>query len=251
MYNVTNSVSYSRSLSGSKQGLFMHYLIANWKSHKTSAEVSAWFETLKDFELTGDSVTQVICPALVHLALAAERIDRYQLAMELGTQTVSPFPKGAYTGAVAASMASEWASYTIVGHSEERRYFQVSNQEVLKKVELALGEQLTPIVCVDRPYAKEQLRLFSETQLEKIIVAYEPLAAIGSGIAESPEEAQAMAQEIGALLPDKTAIIYGGSVDAENLGYYLLKPEISGVLVGSASLDAESWKRMLGVVKDL
>lgn len=220
------------------------YLIANWKSQKTWAETEVFLQQFRGFREEGN-VINVICPPFPYLKTAAEMVTGLHLPLKLGAQDISPFPFGAYTGAVAAEMVAPLVTYTILGHSERRRYFHETNQEVANKVARAIENQLTPIVCVDEPYLEAQMAAIEPNNLAKIIVAYEPLTAIGSGLPDTPEHAQEIALKINEVMKQTVPVLYGGSVTAENIKRFLGQPLIQGALVGGASLTIDSWKALL------
>jgi len=220
------------------------YLVANWKSHKTLAEALSWLETMKGWRGT-EGMKVIVCPPLPYLRSMHQVIVRYSMPIELGTQDISPYPFGAYTGAVSAGMVKEFVTYAIVGHSERRRYFHETDQEVANKVGQCLENGLRPILCIDEPYLESQIYALSDLSKEKLVVAYEPLAAIGSGNPDTPEHAQSVAERVKAAMQADVPVLYGGSVTAENIQPYLNMPAIAGALVGGASLDPESWKALI------
>ena len=217
------------------------YLVGNWKSNKTLEEAQEFIDTISLPDLPSD-IHVVICPPLPYL------IPMKESSLELGVQDISPFPFGAYTGAVTGEMIKPYVHYVIVGHSERRKYFHETNQEVGNKARMALANGLKPIVCVDEPYLDAQLAYFTREELNQIIVAYEPLAAIGSGTPDTPEHAESIAEKIQSLTQANIPVLYGGSVTAETVKQYTDLPHISGVLVGGASLKADSWSTLVKAV---
>lgn len=215
----------------------MNYLVANWKSHKNINEVKSFFDSFRNY--THDEklpIQVIICPPFPFLYQTHQLIEDNNLPFSVGTQDLSPFPLGAYTGAIASAMIAEWTKYTILGHSERRRYFHETSQEIANKVTQSLEHQLTPILCVDEPYAQEQIELISKDNLKKCLIAYEPLEAIGSGQPDTPVHAQAVARQIIDWAQVDIPILYGGSVTPDNIQEYLTMESISGALVGGASL---------------
>ena len=228
---------------------FMKYLVGNWKSNKTGGEVEGWFGELEGVSQTS-SVEVVVCPSFVHLEKAAGLVSRIS-GWKLGAQDVSRFPMGKYTGAVSADMLTPFCEYVIVGHSERRKYFGESSQDVAMKVGLALDAGLKPIVCVDEPYASEQINALDESAFEKTIIAYEPLSAIGTGDPDTPEHANEVASKIKEMVDSKSPVLYGGSVTADNVTGFMKVDGIDGFLVGGVSLDAKSWVELIEVVVNL
>ncbi|MCA1765749.1 MAG: triose-phosphate isomerase, partial [Desulfobulbaceae bacterium] len=165
------------------------YLLANWKSHKTLREAEAWLEKFHD--LRRNSGPQVIvAPPMPFLAPMRQIMARLKIPnLALAAQDISPFPQGSYTGAVAAPMISEFADYAIVGHSERRRYFHETNQEVANKVSEAVAAGLKPILCVDLPYARQQLAAINEDDFAELIIGYGPVSAAGMDFPQALDEA--------------------------------------------------------------
>lgn len=218
------------------------YLVANWKSNKT-------FEEARDFlnQYSTESPHRVvICPSMPFIALLKDSAEAKKL--HLGAQDVSNYPPGAYTGAVCADMLKGWVDYVIVGHSERRKYFHETNDVVASKAKLALEAGITPILCVDQPYLEPQLAFFEAEELKKMIIAYEPFAAIGSGQPDSPEEAEKVAEKITRLAQIDLPVIYGGSVDAQNVRGFVEQKQIAGVLVGGTSLGIQDWQLLVQAV---
>ncbi|MFN2365466.1 MAG: triose-phosphate isomerase [Desulfurivibrionaceae bacterium] len=216
------------------------YLLANWKSHKTLREAEAWLEKFHD--LRRNSGPQVIvAPPMPFLAPMRQIMARLKIPnLALAAQDISPFPQGSYTGAVAAPMISEFADYAIVGHSERRRYFHETNQEVANKVSEAVAAGLKPILCVDLPYARQQLAAINEDDFAELIIGYGPVSAAGMDFPQALDEAGEAITEIRAMAPDQP-IFYGGSINGENAAAYMNLAGVSGLMVGSASLDPEGF----------
>lgn len=226
----------------------MNYLVANWKSNKTLAEVKIWFESLNLTRVDPEQIQLIVCPPAPFLLDVADSIHRQKLPIKLGIQDISPFPFGAYTGAITAGMVAEWVDFAIVGHSERRRYFSESNQDVDKKISEALKENITPIVCIDEPYLQSQLQTIEKSNHTKIMVAYEPVSAIGSGNPDTPKHADQIGERVKKILDNRTPVLYGGSVNQENLGYYLNQTHINGALIGGASLDPQEFSMLVNSI---
>lgn len=211
------------------------FFVANWKSHKTIEETREWFSdmSLRLHELNiSDEQKLIVCPPYPLLSFCHEAISQHHLPITLGSEDISPFPEGAYTGAVSARLLRELVTYTIIGHSERRQYFSETVEILSEKVKMSLASGIEPIYCISN---KE----------EKIpqgvkIVAYEPLSAIGSGHPDSPDDAEAVAKFLKGN-NDIAHVLYGGSVTAEDVNSYMHLPSIDGVLVGGASLTPEGF----------
>jgi triosephosphate isomerase len=221
----------------------MRYLVGNWKSNKTLEESLAWLKEIREASISPE-VEVVICPPYPFLATLAND-ERRTTSLKLGVQDVSPFPFGAYTGAIAAEMIKDWAHYAILGHSERRKYFHETHQEVANKVDRCVEAGIVPIVCVDEDYIDQQMAAIQNEHIKKIIIAYEPLSAIGSGDPDTPEHSVQVAQTIKDKAEFDVPVLYGGSVKPGNIQSFLSHQEISGALVGGASLDADEWNNLI------
>jgi len=211
-------------------------IVANWKSNVSLHEVDAWTKQMENCKWHVDQKEVIVCSPFTLLQSLKSLISDTQLGLKLGAQDVSPFPKGAYTGEVAAIQLKEFVQYVIVGHSERRKYFYEDDQMLANKVDMALEAGLLPIFCVQDVHAiiPKGVR----------IVAYEPVFAIGTGEPDSPENADDVAREIKETVNVAT-VLYGGSVSSENVRTFTSMENIDGVLVGSASLDPVSFSSIV------
>jgi len=237
-------------------------IAGNWKMNKGPKEAAALINELKPLVKDAEATVVVCVPAVdLHAAKQALRGSK----IKLGAQNVHYKESGAYTGELSAGMLREaGAEYVIIGHSERRQYFGETDESVLKKTVAALEVGLTPIVCVgellaDREAGKTAAVLTGQfqngiagltpEQFAKIVVAYEPVWAIGTGKTATPEIAadahrtlrEAAVKAFGADAAGKLRILYGGSVKPDNTKSLMAQPEIDGVLVGGASLKADSF----------
>jgi len=232
---------------------------ANWKMHKTLRETEEYLRRL--LELVGDepSVELAVCPSFTALALAARLLSGSPIA--LGAQNGHPKKEGAFTGEVSMyQLADLGVRYVICGHSERRHLFGESDAFVAEKVRAAWIHGLTPILCVGETLEERQggrawevverqlSSALGDGLLGPLVIAYEPVWAIGTGVPAHPHDAQDMARRIRAWLSERfggkgaeVRIQYGGSVKPENAREFLGLPEIQGALVGGASLDPESF----------
>ncbi len=225
------------------------YVLANWKSHKTLTEAESWLEEfLKLYRPAPfDKLRVIIAPSTIHLAPLWQLLQQHgDPTITLAIQDLSPFPLGSYTGAVAAEMARDLVEFAILGHSERRRYFNETNQEVANKVREAGAADIQAIVCLDEPYARAQLAAIEEEDLQGLLIGYGPVEAIGIDTPQSTETVQKAISEIQSLAPH-SPILYGGSINAGNASSYLDLAGLAGLMVGTASLDAEEFARICAI----
>ncbi len=213
----------------------MKYLIANWKSHKTISQAVEWMNQFQTFLNNSDDVKQkllqnkfaiIICPpsyALAPLKAIQLQISNYSL----GIQNISPFPEGSYTGEIAAHLVSDLVGFTLIGHSERRKYFHETNGDISLRTDSAIFNKIEPIVCIRSEH--------DEIPNNVSLIAYEPVESIGSGKNSPLKEVLDMKKKLS--LKPNIKFIYGGSVDTKNCHEYLSSAEIDGLLIGTASLD--------------
>ena len=236
------------------------YLAANWKMHKTVAEAAEFVDAL----LPRIAATQhdvVICPPFTALTAVVER--RYGTAVKVAAQNMHEAESGAFTGEVSAPMLVEAdVDAVVLGHSERRRHFNETDEALAAKVPVALAAGLEPILCVgesEEARDAEQTKAVLERQLQAdlaqvegarlaaVVIAYEPIWAIGTGRTATPEQAQDACAFIRDVLRERGAvadavrILYGGSVKPANAAELLAQEDIDGALVGGASLDPEEF----------
>jgi triosephosphate isomerase len=232
---------------------------ANWKMHLGPQAARTYFNAfLAAYSPRADRSVWFFPPA-VSLAIAAERL-RDRRDMLVGAQDIHWEPKGAFTGAVSAPLALEaGAGATLIGHSERRHVFGESDEETGRKVRAALDVGLTPMLCVGERLEEREAAQTEDVvtrQLEagldgigaglsRVVIAYEPVWAIGTGLSATPSDAAAVHGVIRAWLAarghEAATILYGGSVKTGNVGALLAEQELDGVLVGGASLDPAGW----------
>ena len=209
-------------------------IVANWKSNKTTLEANSWLQEfpISNFQFQISEKEIIICPPFTLLPILKSLIIENKLPIFLGAQDISPFDEGAYTGAINGRQIKEFADYVLIGHSERRKNFMESDKMLFKKVELAIQHGLTPIFCVQGE--KTQIPTKSS------IVAYEPIDAIGTGHPDTPENAENVASFFKKDY-NVARVLYGGSVTSKNVKEFTKMPNIDGVLVGRASLDAQEF----------
>ena len=217
------------------------YVLANWKAHKTMSEAETWLEKFCQLYNPHPQVEVIIAPPPVYLVPLRQKLQKYKAAnLTLAAQDLSPFPLGAYTGAMAAEMVRDLVEFAVLGHSERRRYFHETDQDVANKVSEARGANIKPIVCVDLPYARSQMAALGEENIDDLIIGYGPVEAIGIDTPQSPEITKKAVENIQIIAPDKP-ILYGGSINKNNAGDYLEIAGVAGLMVGKASLDPEEF----------
>lgn len=245
-------------------------LAGNWKMYKTVAEAVELVEALRDGLGNVQDREVLVCPPFTALSALAPLLDGTPIM--LGAQNMFYEPQGAYTGDISPLMLKDvGCSYVIIGHSERRHIFGETDELVNRKLHAALNNGLRPIMCVgetkpqrDAGQAEElvvvQLRAglkdISADQMKDVVIAYEPVWAIGTGDTATPNDAQAMHATIRRTLADmysdETAqgvrIQYGGSVKPDNVDKLMAQPDIDGALVGGASLKADSFLRIVQYV---
>ena len=238
----------------------------NWKMHKTIAESRALIEELLPGLESVPEVDSVVCPPFIALAMVAEAVK--DSAIEVGAQNLYWEEQGAFTGEISPGMVAEVAQHVILGHSERRALFHDTDQSVNKKVLAALEAGLQPILCVGETLEEneagktgevvkrqltEGLRDVDLQDMTKMMIAYEPVWAIGTGKAATPEEANLIIKDnIRDLIADLASpeisqsirILYGGSVKPENADDFFTQPDIDGALVGGASLKADAFVKI-------
>ena len=244
-------------------------IVANWKMNQTIGEAA---EYVADFvpRLAGwDSVAAVICPPFTSLAYLSEALR--DTGIHLGAQNVFWEPKGAFTGEISAAMLLELGCrYVIIGHSERRQIMGESDQNINRKLRSASSSGLVPIFCVGetlpereagqaREVVQRQLQQgLAGWELQDLVIAYEPVWAIGTGLNASPADAQEMCgyiREALAMIWNQSwaaavPILYGGSVTALNISGFVEQADINGTLVGGASLDPEQFARIVRLNTD-
>ena len=240
-------------------------IAGNWKMHTTVGEAIELVNKMRSELDEIDNVDKVLCPPFVSLAAIRELIK--ESSIKLGAQNIYFEEKGAYTGEISPLMIADLCEFVIIGHSERRQHFGEIGEVVNKKIRAALAVRLKPILCLGerleekeagrtREVITEQLgsSLSGIDNLDGLIIAYEPIWAIGTGRAATGKQANETisfiryntAKLYGKEIAQDTRILYGGSVTADNASEFISQPEIDGALVGGASLKADQF---LSIVK--
>ena len=220
-------------------------VIGNWKATKTIEETGEWAKYMKEELKTVDNGEIIVCPPFNSIPLLVSRLEGTKI--KVGAQDVSKFKKGSYTGEVTVEMLVGLVSYCIVGHSERRKYFGETDDDVIEKVNNLIEYSIKPILCVSN---LDQLGSYLDRgktivdKAEEIIFVYEPPSAISGGGSykpNSPEDAAEGAKKIGVRLGKNVTTLYGGSINPENAKEFFSKESIDGGLVGQASLDPQTF----------
>lgn len=218
------------------------WLIANWKSNKTIAEALDWVSFVGPKVPKRDDLKVVVCPTFSALSEVKKAIQVGNFPIMVGSQDLSPYDVGAYTGEESAALLKELAGLSILGHSERRQNFSEADEMISKKVEQSLQNGITPLVCVQGP----------DTPVPPgcKLVAYEPIFAIGTGNPDTPENAENVAKELKQKYDQDLQVIYGGSVTSANIKSFTNMPNLYGALIGKASLDPAEFIRIVNKCKE-
>jgi triosephosphate isomerase len=234
------------------------FIAGNWKMNKTVSEAQAFIQALLPRVSSAEGVDVAVCVPFTDLQPVVDSVRGSRV--EVYAQNMHQAPSGAFTGEVSAPMLAERdADGVVLGHSERRQYYNETDRALAEKVPAALGAGLKPILCVGeteeereagdterklRHQVREGLEKVDTARLGDVVIAYEPIWAIGTGLVATPEQAQDAIAFVRALVADRdrdqaerTRILYGGSVKTDNCGELLALPDVDGALVGGASLD--------------
>jgi len=248
-------------------------IAGNWKMNKTVPEtLDLVREIRKLLGETPPNVQIVLCPPFTSLWVAKNGLGRS--GFSLGAQNLYHEPKGAFTGEISPVMLAEMVTYVIIGHSERRQYFGETDDSVNRKVKSALAHGLKPIVCVGENLAENEagktlevvgrqvrngLAGLTAEQMSNVVIAYEPVWAIGTGKAATGPGANAvvaqairgpLAEMFGQEVAQATRVQYGGSVTPANIAEFMAQPDLDGALVGGASLKAADFVEIIQVTAE-
>ena len=250
-------------------------IAGNWKMYKTAGEGAILVQGIEErVDAYWDTVDVVVCPPFTALKSVSTVIELDKLRVGLAAQNVHWEAEGAFTGEISVRMLSDLrCNYCIVGHSERRDMFGDTDETVNRKVKALFAAGIVPILCVGesldtrdagetdtfvRGQVRAALEGVSAEDAAKLVVAYEPIWAIGTGLTPTPEAANDVCRSIratvGALFGQPVAIqvriLYGGSAKPENIGLFMPEPDIDGALIGGAALDADSFASMVKTAAD-
>jgi triosephosphate isomerase (TIM) len=246
------------------------FIAGNWKMHKTIAEAEEHIQSLLPQVGAIDDVEIVICPP--YTALQAMVDSARGSSVQVYAQNMQEADSGAFTGEVSAPMLTEIdVQGVILGHSERRQYYNETDRALQQKVPKALDSGLVPILCVGeteeerergdterklRHQVQEALEKVAKDRLAGVVIAYEPIWAIGTGLVATPDQAQEAIAFVRALVEDRdkdagqaVRILYGGSLKPDNAPELLALPDVDGALVGGASLDAASFAQIVDTAR--
>jgi len=242
-------------------------IAGNWKMYKTCAEAAETAKNLKDLVKDVTDVDIMIAPSFTSLSIVSDALSGSNI--HLGSQNLSWHEEGAFTGEISPSMVvSTGCDHVIIGHSERRQYFHETDETVNKRIVAAIKHDLVPVFCVGETETEREtsitfsvldkqvtngLQDIALEDLAKLVVAYEPVWAIGTGKTATTEQAQEVHQFLRSLLEkaygtdyaESIRILYGGSVKPNNIAELMAMPDVDGGLVGGASLDAEIFSKIV------
>jgi triosephosphate isomerase len=235
-------------------------IAGNWKMNTTVGEAVKLVRSMLSGLEKINGVDRVVCPPFISLAAVKDLLKGS--SVKLGAQNIFYEEKGAYTGEISPLMLAELCEYVIIGHSERRQYFGETGDMIDKKIKAALNVELKPILCIGEKLEENENGKTQEVLTRQLtassdrgyyigglVIAYEPVWAIGTGRSASGSEAnetigfirQLVSHQHGSDISDNVRILYGGSVTAQNIAEFIRQPEIDGALVGGASLKAEDF----------
>lgn len=244
-------------------------IAGNWKMYKNNEEALSFIKSVSN--VIYDNCDAIICAPFPCLSLLVENKSQY---IKIAAQNMNENNEGAYTGEVSAIMLKNiGVEYCVIGHSERREYYNETDEKINLKLKKALEYSITPILCVgekldirennlEEDWLTKQLDIdlkdFKNNQIEKIIIAYEPIWAIGTGKTATAQIANEtcgfirkyIEKHYGIFTSEKILILYGGSVKVSNIGELVSKPNIDGALIGGASLSAVDYLEMIKIAKE-
>lgn len=242
-------------------------IAGNWKMNKTASEATELIKGIKAAILNSKDVEVLVCPPFTSLSAVVEELKGTNI--KAGAQNMHWESKGAFTGEISASMLLELGvAYVIIGHSERRQYFAETDDTVNKKIKAVFKRKITPVACIGETLdereknitfrvLERQIRIglsgLTEDESKRLVIAYEPVWAIGTGKTATPEQAQeahlyirkTYAQMYGAAAGESVRLLYGGSMKPDNVAELMKKPDIDGGLIGGAALEAGSFAKLV------
>lgn len=238
------------------------YFIANWKMNLGVQDGISFSNSISNSlrEKIGTNLEVIICPPSITLPYCYQIL---KTVSKLGAQNISHLDssKGAFTGEISSEMVSDYADYVIIGHSERRINMNETNHDASLKGRYVLNYNMTPIICIGESdeqrdsgnyidFLLNQLKESSKGIEKEMIVAYEPIWAIGSGNSCNIEQVTEISNKVKSIYGEDMPFVYGGSVNESNVEQFFINKGIDGVLVGSASLNVESFEKMLSLIDE-
>lgn len=219
------------------------WIVANWKSNKNIAEALAWVDEVGPQIPNKENLKVVVCPTAVCVEEVKKAVMVGGYHLIVGSQDISSFDEGAYTGEEAARILKDIVDISILGHSERRQNFKETDEMVARKVNQAKQFNIEALVCVQN----------ENTPVPEGVkfVAYEPVFAIGTGNPDTPQNADNVAKSLKQKYGEELEVLYGGSVTSENAKAFLQQENIAGLLIGKASLDAPEFIKIVEIADNL
>ena len=237
-------------------------VIANWKMYTSFSDAVVLSTAIRDGVESFSGIEIILCPPAIWLTEVAQIIHKQIDNLALGAQNIHYLSEGEYTGEISAPMVRDVAKYAIVGHSERRRNFAETVPILSRKVAAAIDVGLSPIVCIGEEKKSENsgqkvadelrdlLSDINKNQLNDVIVAYEPVWAVGAPEPATPEYSAKIITKLREVVSAETPILYGGAVNAGNVYSFVRRPEIDGVLLGRASLRVKEFIKICRIVSE-
>lgn len=217
------------------------WIVANWKSNKTIAEALAWVDAVGPNIPRRENLKIVVCPNFTDIEEVKKAVMVGNYPMMVGSQDLSEFDNGPYTGEESARILKDLVDLSILGHCERRKNFGESDEIVAEKVKRARESNIIPLVCVQS----------AETPVPENVdlSAFEPVESVGTGQPDTPQDANTVAQKLKAKYTG-LQVLYGGSVTAENAKAFLQQQDLDGLLIGTASLDANEFLKIVEIANE-
>ncbi|KKS14131.1 hypothetical protein A2617_00475 [Candidatus Daviesbacteria bacterium RIFOXYD1_FULL_41_10] len=217
------------------------WIVANWKSNKTIAEALQWVDAVGPNLLRRENLKIVVCPAYTDIEEVKKAVMVGNYPLMVGSQDLSEFDNGPYTGEESARILKDLVDLSILGHCERRQNFNETDEIVAEKVKRAREANIIPLVCVQ----SESTPVPENVDL----VAYEPVEAVGTGSPDTPQDASQIAQKLKEKYP-MLQVLYGGSITPENAKAFLQQQNLDGLLVGMASLNPNEFLKIVKIAEE-
>jgi len=237
-------------------------VVGNWKMFTSLTDALVLSTGVRDGVEEFSGLEVILCPPAIWLTEISGVVHKSAQNIALGAQNINYLSEGEYTGEISGNMVRDVAKYAIVGHSERRKYFAETNDIISRKVAAAIDAGLSPIVCVGEKKRsddsikeivselEDSLADIKKGEYKDIIIAYEPVWAVGADIAADPDYCARVIVKLREVVDAATPIIYGGDVNASNAYNFVWRPEIDGVLVGRASLKVADFIKICRIVTE-